>query len=142
MEAGSDFGNFGPDFEGRDMFRDVMHAKNGGSARKGGEIGREGRRQPILGRRSGQRAEKTLSRHANQHRQGEMAPQYICGVQRLQVLAQAFTEADARIEDDLFAPDAGLFRQRERGFEKSQHIGDNVERWVDLLVLKSLAGDA
>ena len=117
------------------MFRDIMHAKYRGAARKGGEIGREGRRQPIFGRRAGQRAEKPLARHANQHGQGEMAAQHIGRVQRLKVLARAFTEADAGIEDDFFAPDAGFFRQCERGFEKTQHIGDDVERRVDLLVL-------
>ncbi len=47
-------------------------------------------------------------------------------------LFRRLAEADAGIEHDLLAPDAGLFGDGERALEKRHHVGDDVDRGVGL----------
>ena len=61
--------NFAPDFQGADMFGDVVDAEDRRPARKGAQMRGERFREPVFRRRAGQGGDETLARGADQHRQ-------------------------------------------------------------------------
>src|SRR5205085_4894016 len=83
-------------------------------------------------------ADETLTRHANHQRQVERV-EAVKVIQQRQVLFTCFTEAYARIKDELLTPHAARFGFSEGDVHVAFDFGKDVWTWRDLLHRRRLA---
>ena len=81
---------------------------------------------PFIGRRGRHRIDETLARGADQKRQAEPFEFGQLGNAQ-QALLRRLAEADAGIEHDAVARDAGARGNLQRALEERRHVGDDVD---------------
>ena len=117
--------------EGGGVLGGVMDTENGGAARERREVGGERADQPVVDAGAEQIAEQALARHADQDRQAEGRAQARGQRERLEILRLVLAEADARVEQDARARNAGAIGERQRAIKETAEVGFDVEIRID-----------
>src|ERR1700692_4432035 len=111
-----------------------MRAHDRGAVEHTEDMGRNRAAEPAVGRRRRYRVDEALARGAEEERQAKPAEPFEPG-DRLHALLRRLAEADAGIEHDAVAPDAGARGDVERACEEALHLRHDVERRIGALAV-------
>jgi len=108
------------------MLGDVMGAHDRGSVLDREQVARDRAADALVGRSGRHRIDETLARGADQEWQAE-GSQFAEPRNRDDALRRRLAEADAGVEDDLVACDAGAVGDVERAAEECGYVGHDVD---------------